>query len=275
MKTSGTWPIGVCSWSLQQDIAGVAEAMKTLGLNHVHLDISPACRDDPDACLEQVRRQGWTISSTMIGFPQEDYSTLETIKKTGGIVPNECWEANRQRFLKAIKATAALKVPYLSSHFGFLDTTSPTYARTFYDRIRLLADAAAEHAVVLLMETGQEQAEELGDFLEMMGHPALGVNFDPANMILYNMGDPAEGVRMLAPWVRHIHIKDAVRTATAGTWGQEVVWGTGQVNARNFLNTLHEIGYNGVLSIEREAGDDRLGDIQKAVTQLTAFSANG
>lgn len=275
MKTSGTWPIGVCSWSLQQDIAGTAEAMKTLGLNHVHLDISPACQDDPDAYLEQVRRQGWTISSTMIGFPQEDYSTLETIKKTGGIVPDDCWETNRQRFLKAIHATAALKVPYLSSHFGFLDTTSPAYARTFYDRIRQVADAAAEHAVVLLMETGQEQAGELADFLETLAHPAVGVNFDPANMILYNMGDPADGVRMLAPWVRHIHIKDAVRTAVPGTWGQEVVWGTGQVNARNFLNTLHEIGYNGVLSIEREAGDDRLGDIQQAVAQLTAFSANG
>ena len=148
MRTCGMWPIGVCSWSLQRDIAGAAEAMKTLGLNHVHLDIGPACQDDPDAYLEQVRRQGWTISSTMIGFPQEDYSTLETIKKTGGIVPNECWEANRQRFLKAIKATAALKVSYLSSHFGFLDTTSPEYARTFYERVRLLADAAAEHAEI-------------------------------------------------------------------------------------------------------------------------------
>ena len=187
MITGDMWPIGVCSWSLQRDLAGVAEAMMLLGIRDVHLDIGPVCQDGAASFLDTVRQQDWTISSTMIGFPQEDYSTLETIRVTGGIVPDAYWEANKERFLKAIAATASLEVPYLSSHFGFLDTSRPAYAATFYERVRFLADAAEKHGVVLLMETGQERAEELREFLEELGHPALGVNFDPANMILYNM----------------------------------------------------------------------------------------
>jgi L-ribulose-5-phosphate 3-epimerase len=92
-------------------------------------------------------------------------------------------------------------------------------------------------------------------------------------MILYNKGNPIEGVRTLAPWVRHIHIKDAIRADQPGTWGQEVVWATGQVDADNFLKTLHEINYSGVLAIEREAGNDRFGDIKTAVERLKAFTA--
>jgi sugar phosphate isomerase/epimerase len=270
MKTCGSWPIGVCSWSLQQDIPGIAEAVKKLGISHIHLNIGPACETNRGDYLTQVTRQNWTISSTMIGFPQEDYTTLETIKKTGGIVPDDCWEKNKERFLMAIEATAALNVPYLSSHFGFLDSSEPEYTKKISERIRMLADAAGRKNVVLLMETGQERADALRQFLNELAHPALGVNFDPANMILYNMGNPVEAVRVLAPWIRHLHIKDAIRTAQPGTWGQEVVWGTGQVGAECFLKTLREIGYKGVLSIEREAGQDRFGDIQKAVRHLSA-----
>jgi len=264
--------VGVCSWSLQRDIPGVVDVMKQLAVDHVHLDIGPACGENHGAYLELVGRQEWTISSTMIGFAQEDYSSLEAIKKTGGIVPDAYWDINKERFLKAIEATAALQVAYLSSHFGFLDMSEPGYAEKIIQLVRLLADAAAASNVVLLMETGQERAEELREFLEAMNHPALAVNFDPANMIMYNMGDPLDGIRVLAPWVRHIHIKDAVKTDQPELLGPEVVWGSGQVNAEQFLTTLNAIGYQGTMAVEREAGQDRLGDIQKAVTLLRVFS---
>ncbi len=92
-------------------------------------------------------------------------------------------------------------------------------------------------------------------------------------MILYDKGNPLEAVKVLAPWVRHIHIKDALRTKTPGTWGAEVPWGEGEVDSDAFLRTLHEIGFNGALAIEREAGDDRFGDIKKAAEKLSAFES--
>jgi sugar phosphate isomerase/epimerase len=125
---------------------------------------------------------------------------------------------------------------------------------------------------MLLLETGQETAEELREFMEKLNHPAIGVNFDPANMILYDKGNPIDAVRVLAPWIKHIHIKDATRTTQPGTWGAEVPWGDGQVGTEAFLNVLKEIGFEGVLAIEREAGDDRFGDIKLAAERLLGFN---
>jgi L-ribulose-5-phosphate 3-epimerase len=157
-------------------------------------------------------------------------------------------------------------------HAGFIDESNSAYAKKFYDRIKCLADAASDKNIMLLLETGQETAQELRHFLEKLNHPAVGVNFDPANMILYNKGDPIEAVRELSPWVKHIHIKDAIRTKQPGTWGTEVPWGDGQVGSKRFLHTLEEIGFEGVLAIEREAGADRLADIRLAAERLHSFN---
>lgn len=156
-------------------------------------------------------------------------------------------------------------------HVGFLDHTDAAYAKKFYDRVRALGDAAGEAGVTLLMETGQETAEELQRFVEKLNHPNVLLNFDPANLILYNKDEPLSALRRLAPWIRHIHIKDAVRTAVPGTWGSEVVWGEGQVNAFAFLNVLAEVGYEGAVAIEREAGEQRVRDIAIAVRRLAAY----
>ncbi len=266
------WPVGICSWSLQTDVAGVAEAMTKLGIEHVHLAIRPAVEEGGDDYLAAVQKQGWTVSSTMIDFPQEDYTTLDSIKVTGGIGPDEYWEQSQKLFVGAVEATVKLGVKYLSMHAGFIDESDPAYTKKFYDRIRCLADAANEKDIILLLETGQETAEELKHFLEKLDHPAIAVNFDPANMILYDKGDPIEAVRVLAPWVKHIHIKDAIRTKQPGTWGAEVPWGDGEVGLEAFLNVLQDVAFAGAMAIEREAGDDRFADIKLAAERLQRFN---
>jgi L-ribulose-5-phosphate 3-epimerase len=258
------WPIGVCSWSLGNDFDKIGQT----GLGCVHLAIAPALGADRDGYLAKVAKNNLTITATMINFPQEDYSTLESIKATGGIVPDGCWQANRKMTFEAIKLTAELEVKYLSMHFGFIELKS----KKLLDRAKMLADKAGEHNVTLLMETGQESADELRDFLDKLNHPALCVNFDPANMILYNKGNPIEAVKVLSPWIRHVHIKDALRTKKPGQWGTEVVWGTGEVNAAEFLKTLKRTGFAGALAVEREMGDDHLGDIKTAVNMLRQFN---
>jgi len=246
--------------------------MDKIGIEHVHLGVRAALEDNGDDYLAAVQKQNWTVSCTMIDFPQEDYSTLESIKVTGGIVPDEYWEQSRRLFVGAADVTVKLGVKYLSLHAGFIDESDPAYTKKFYDRIKRLADAAGQKDIMLLLETGQETAEELKHFLEELDHSAVGVNFDPANMILYDKGNPIDAVRVLAPWVKHIHIKDATRTTQPGTWGAEVPWGDGEVGPEAFLNVLKEIGFEGVLAIEREAGDDRIGDIKLAAERLLRFN---
>jgi len=271
MQKCGKWPISVCSWSFRKGIDEVGSVMSALGLEHINLAIAPALAPDGEAYLDAVRRQGWTITAGMMNFDYEDYSSLEAIRVTGGIAPDKHWPASREAFAKAAKITAELGSESIMMHVGFLDHTDHAYAKKFYDRVRQLGDDAGEAGVSLLMETGQETAEELQRFVETLDHPNVLLNFDPANLILYNKDEPLSALRRLAPWIRHIHIKDAVRTAVNGTWGSEVVWGEGQVNAFAFLNTLAEVGYEGAIAIEREAGEQRVRDIATAVRRLLSF----
>jgi len=269
MKQVNGWPIGVCSWSLHGDVDAIRSVFEQQGLSHLHLAVASLEGAEGVRLRELIKREGWTVTSTMVGFPQEDYSTLARIRETGGVAPDAEWPSNRERIVQAIAATADLGVPYLSFHAGFLDHTDAEYAAKFETRIRDVADAAAEEGVMLLMETGQESAGDLRDFMQTLNHPALGINFDPANMILYDKDDPIDAVRILGPWIKHVHIKDATRTTTPGEWGVEVPWGDGEVQDAAFLHALVEVGFDGALAIEREAGDSRTEDIGKAVERLT------
>ena len=90
-------------------------------------------------------------------------------------------------------------------------------------------------------------------------------------MILYNQGDPIEALRVLAPWIRQVHIKDATRAKVAGTWGEEVAVGTGGVDWPAFFTTLRQLNFKGDFVIEREAGTRRVPDIisARAVVEKT------
>ena len=127
-----------------------------------------------------------------------------------------------------------------------------------------VADVFAAKGISLAFETGQETAETLNLFLEKLNRSTVGVNFDPANMILYEKGDPIEALRWIARWLKQCHIKDARQTRQPGTWGDEVVVGTGEVNWRAFFDTLSDLEFDGYCCIEREAGNQRAQDIRAA-----------
>ena len=122
---------------------------------------------------------------------------------------------------------------------------------------------AAAQGITLAFETGQETADLLRLTLDELKSPNLKVNFDPANMLLYDMGDPIRAVEILGPDIRSVHVKDASRPTVSGQWGEEVPLGQGEVNIREFVQALKKNGYTGPLVIEREVGDQagRLRDV--------------
>lgn len=272
--------ISVCSWSFQKPIRAVAEAMRTMGVKQVHLALQPFLEGDArHGAAEGAQARGyveglidggaWTLSAAMLSFSYEDYTTPATIRKTGGIVPDEHWAANRTLIRAAAKLAAQFKAPYLTLHAGYLDERSPSAVATFTDRVKFLADVCGESGLQLLLETGQETADDLVRFLGTV--KGVGVNFDPANMLLYGMGAPVAAVAKLAPWIRHVHAKDATPSPQPGVaWGNEVPWGEGRVNAPAFLAALKKAGYAGALAVERESGTDRVADIALAVRRLRA-----
>ena len=124
--------------------------------------------------------------------------------------------------------------------------------------------------MTLAFETGQETADLLRKTLDDLKSPNIKVNFDPANMLLYDMGDPIRAVEILGPDIRSVHMKDALRPAAKGQWGREVPLGQGEVNIRRFIEALKSVGYTGPLIIEREVGDqaERMRDVAHGLAFL-------
>jgi sugar phosphate isomerase/epimerase len=260
--------LAVCSWSLQPaDAADLAAKVNATGIRRVQLALDPL--RDSSAGREQtekvLRQNDILIVSAMFGCVGEDYSTLESIRLTGGIAPDATWEQNRKNIRASATLAAELGQKLVTFHAGFLphEESDPAFAKMLR-RLAEVADIFAAEKIELGLETGQESAPVLAGLLQKLDRPNVGVNFDPANMILYNKGDPIEAVRTLGPWLRQIHIKDAVKTKTPGTWGEEVTVGEGEVDWRAFFAALRQLDFSGSFVIEREAGSRRVADIRAA-----------
>ena len=260
--------MAVCSWSLRPaDPRDLLAQLRDIGIRRVQIALDPL-RESPavwGVLPELCARDEVTIVSGMFGTVGEDYSTLESIQRTGGIVPDETWPRNWRNIQATAEIAQKLGLKLVTFHAGFLphEPGDPRF-ETLLKRITLIADLFAARGIDLGFETGQETAETLGAFLQMLGKPNVGVNFDPANMILYDKGDPISALQSLAPWLKQCHIKDAVKTKAPGTWGTEVPVGTGEVDWRAFLRTLDKLRFQGDLAIEREAGEQRAADISAA-----------
>ncbi len=258
--------LAVCSWSLQPTCpADLVRDLKAIGLKKLQLDLDPF-RENPkvwDAAPALFAEHGITLVAGMFRSVGEDYSTLDTIRVTGGVVPDTTWEQNWSNAQITVKNAARLGVKFIDFHAGFLphDPSDPNFAK-LVSRVRQLARLYADHGITLGCETGQETADALKAFLEQLNEPNVAVNFDPANMLLYNKGDPVASLRVVGRWVKGVHLKDAAVTKTPGTWGTELAVGTGEVNWPAFFQALDDIKFNGVFGFEREADNKRVADIR-------------
>lgn len=260
--------LAVCSWSLRPtDPTDLATKLQATGLRRVQLALDPL-REAPEKwanAAEILAGQGISLASGMFGCVGEDYSTLESIRRTGGIAPDATWEQN----WKNIQATAALAqqlgLNLVTFHAGFLphDETDKEFTKMI-QRLSEVADIFERARIVVGLETGQETAPLLGRVLQKLARRNVGVNFDPANMILYGKGDPLDALEVLGAWIRQVHLKDAVPTKVPGTWGQEMPAGKGSVDWRRFFSSLNRLSFQGPIVIEREAGAERIEDIRAA-----------
>ena len=260
--------LAVCSWSLQPTSPDdLVQKLKATGISRVQLELDPL-RDTPKIWgdTEKVLREaGITIVSGMVRCLGEDYATLDSIRVTGGIAPDATWDQNVKNISAAAAIAKKLGLKLVTFHAGFLpaEESHPTFAK-MRQRLDTVADIFMVQNILLGLETGQETAQELAALLHKLNHPNIGVNFDPANMLMYDKGDPVKALHSLAPWIRQVHIKDAKRAKTPGTWGEEVVVGKGEVDWRGFFTTFKHVVFNVNLVIEREFGNSRAADIRAA-----------
>jgi L-ribulose-5-phosphate 3-epimerase len=145
------------------------------------------------------------------------------------------------------------------------DPNEPRMA-TLRESLTALARHGDRVGAILALETGLEEGAVLAAFLDRFDTGALGVNLDPANLLLHGF-DPYAAVQALGRRIVHSHAKDA-RQASASRAAQEVPLGHGDIEWMKYLALLEEIEYRGWLTIERETGENRLAEVAAGVAFL-------
>lgn len=121
----------------------------------------------------------------------------------------------------------------------------------------------------LAAETGSESGAELARLIAALPDGALGVTFNPGNLII-NGYSPGDAIAALGRHVLYVHAKDGVRDRARGR-GDEVPLGRGLADFPALLGALEDFGYRGVLCIERERADDPVFEIGQAVKYLASL----
>lgn len=269
--------IGVCSWSLQpKSIPELKRILDRLGIDVVQIacgDPHHAAWDEGDDMPTAAKASGFRMSAAMLGFPGEDYTTPQTIERTGGFGPKDLRSERLDRLRWALARVQQLGLTTLTLHAGFIPPEGDSNRKPFLDVLAQAGELARAAGVTLAFETGQETADLLRKTLDDLETPNIKVNFDPANMLLYDMGDPLRAVEILGPDIQSVHVKDAKRTTTKGNWGEEVPLGQGHVNIPAYVAALKRVGYSGPLCIEREVGSqaERIRDIESGIRLLQAL----
>lgn len=269
--------IAVFPQALSEDWYEGLRRAADLDVQGVHLSLSgpwgleemttAACRE----LLGLLRSYGLVVSAVSWGLGElphrEEHATLLPQGK------------------RVLQIAADLECGRWQAHCGVLpwEETDPGWAAVI-EGAGELATYGEQVGATLCWETGPEPPRVLRRVLETVNSPGLGVNLDPANLIIWPVilaemwgrpwtrewatenFDPHEGAALLAPWVRHTHAKDALVQADGRHL--EVPLGQGWIDWPRYVGSLRQAGYDGFFAIEREVGEDRVGDTIRAIEFL-------
>ena len=204
---------------------------------------------------------------------------LDIVKANGLVVTALCGEMcgfadtdehpeKIELFKKIMDIALKFETNIVTCHIGTITAEPSEQNEIIYRACREIADYGKSIGVTLAIETGPEPAAVLFDFLERFGPGnGIGVNLDPANLVMVSGDNAAEAVRILGKYIVHTHAKDGYMIGNK-EGRKEKVLGYGDVNYNEYIPALASVGYDGFLTIERDGGDDRVGDIKKEIEFL-------
>lgn len=237
------------------------------------LDTSLYTDEMADLVIEARAEHGIEITAAWCGWSGPGAWDFTTGPHTLGLVPT----AYRYDRLKELKRGSdfAKKIGVVDviTHVGFIPEV-PTTTEYFelVDVIRDLANHVKNNGQYFLFETGQETPITLKRTIQDVGTGNLGINLDPANLIMYGKANPVDALEVFGEYVRGVHGKDGVYPTDGRCLGAEVKLGDGKVNYPAFIAKLKEVGYDGAITIEREiSGQEQIDDIMSAKKIIEAL----
>ncbi len=266
---------GAMFWAGRDDLKTICE----MGVRCGQMGIPGDYAMDAAAAGEwktAIAARGFTVVTLFAAYEGERYSDIPTVEATVGFIPAATREARILRTLELSDFAAKLGVGSIACHIGFVpeETSDPDYTAV-REAVRRVCGHAARHGQTFALETGQEPAPALLQFIEDVDRENLGINFDPANMILYGTGEPVEALWVVRERVLSVHLKDGIWPPKdkPEALGTEVSLGQGDVGIGRFVEALREIGFTGPLNVEREAEDQsaRLRDMAAGIELLRSL----
>lgn len=271
----GSLKISCALWSLTHGatMAELDKALETAASVGVKA-VQPWCVDepawnvtcllDPDRCVgaqrvelaKHIRSFGLDIS----GFCAQ----LKGPTSLGGFGEEEGLSERVRKTQEALRLAADMEAPIVTTHIGPIpeDRDSEVYKR-FLESAGACAKVAEQAGSSFALETGQETAAVLKQFIEDVGSVGLRVNFDPANMLKHDAS--VSGVGVLKDYIVHTHAKDRHPETGKPTVGQ------GAVPWQEYLAALKDIGYDGWYALEDESGKEVVDSLTAGCRFLEQF----
>lgn len=223
-----------------------------------------------DALRREARQTGVKITSLWAGWPGPGVWDFVQGPATLGLVPRKYRKIRMEALKKAGPFAERAGLKAVVTHLGFIpeNASDPVFAEVVAC-VRELALSYRKRGLEFWFETGQETPVTLLRLIETVGTGNLGINLDPANLILYGKASPVDSLDVFGKHVRGIHAKDGFYPTNPMKLGAEVKVGDGKVRFPEFVRRLTEIGYKGAYIIEREiSGEQQKRDIAATVKYL-------
>jgi sugar phosphate isomerase/epimerase len=249
--------------------AGIAR-VKQLGFTNAQVMV--AAYDDATAKALRAALDKYSIEPTalIVTGPGPEVYNFRKGPLTIGLVPREYRATRLERFKQAVAFCKLAGIPGVQGHAGFLpeNPNDPTFAEVV-EALRTVAGYCKQSGLTFRMETGQETPVALLRVIKAVGLDNVGVNLDPANLILYGKANPVDALDLLGPLILGVHAKDGRYPTDPEKLGEETAIGQGQVDFPRFIAKLKQVGYRGPITIEREiSGPRQEADIRASKTYL-------
>ncbi|MBR0459238.1 MAG: sugar phosphate isomerase/epimerase [Victivallales bacterium] len=240
-------------------------------------DMTTLTPQNAEAVREASQKTGVRVCALWAGYSGPRKWNFTEGPVTLGIVPRE-YRAQRIQDLKnGADFATAIGTSAIVTHAGFLpeNITDEEYIPV-RDTLADIAGYCKSRNIGFWFETGQETPVVLLRYIEDIGLDNLGINLDPANLLMYGKGNPCDAVEVFGKYVRNLHVKDGVPPTDGLKLGREVKPGLGRVDFPRLFPRLKELGFDGELVIEREIpeGEEQTRDIQATVQNLKVWWGN-
>jgi len=226
-----------------------------------------------DSVRRESEETGIRITSLWAGWPGPAVWNLIDGPSTLGIVPREYREVRSAALKRAGEFAHWVGMPAIVTHLGFIpeEPKDPLFDEVVAV-VRDIASFLKDLGIEFWFETGQETPVTMLRLIQQVGTGNLGINLDPANLILYGKANPIDALDVFGKHVRSVHAKDGLYPTDPMKLGREVKIGEGRVRFPEFVRRLKEIGYEGAFIIEREiSGPRQQADIADSIKYLKSL----